>query len=164
MNVWIENIIRYIVLLLLQVLLVNNMQFMGVCSPCIYLLFLLLLPVGLPRWVELIIGFLTGLVMDIFCNTLGIHAAACVLVAYLRPLLIRNMVSENDRLTGTPTRSSFGLSTFVKFVVILVLVHHSALFILLAFSWHNWWVTLLQIVVSSLVSVFIFIGQDFLRR
>lgn len=164
MNNWLENSIRFVIVFLLQVLLVNHMQFLGVCSPCIYILFLLLLPVSLPRWAELIIGALTGLVMDVFCNTLGIHMASCILLSYIRPLILKAMVQEKERLTGTPSSNMLGMSAYIRFVVILVFIHHMALFILLSFSWHNWWITLLQIIVSSLVSIGIFISYDLLKR
>lgn len=164
MNIWLENSIRFVVLLLLQVLLVNNMQFLGICSPCVYILFLLSLPISLPRWAELLIGFAVGLIMDIFCNTLGIHTAACVLLSYIRPLLIGGIVQDKERLIGTPSGQLFGRLTYLKYTAILVFIHHAALFSLLAFSWHNWWLTLLQIIVSSLVSIGIFIGWDFLKR
>ncbi len=160
MNVITENIVRYVVLLLLQVLLINNLQFFGVCNPALYVLCLLALPVKIPRWVELLIGFFTGLLMDIFCNTLGIHAAACTLVGFVRPLLIQHLVADNERLMGTPTRASMGEVAYVKFVVILVLIHHTTIFCLEAFSFHNWWFTLLQIIVSSLVSIGIILGID----
>lgn len=164
MNLWIENILRYLLLFMLQILLINHLQLLGVCHPCIYILFLLALPVSLPRWAELLIGFGTGLIMDIFCDSLGVHAAACTLIAYLRPLIIRKLVQENERITGTPDSGTFGHLTYIKYVVLLTLIHHTAVFCLAAFSWHNWWLTLLQIVVSSIVSIGLILGYDLLRR
>ncbi len=163
MNLIRENIIRYIVLFLLQILLINNLQFWGLCSPALYVLCLFALPVTIPRWVELLIGFFTGLTMDIFCNTLGIHAAACALVAFVRPILIQKLVADNDRLMGTPTSASIGMLTYVKYIVILVSIHHTTIFCLEAFSFHNWWITLLQIIVSSAVSIGIIVGYDAMR-
>ncbi len=164
MNLITENIVRYVVLLLLQVLLFNNLQFFGLCNPAVYVLCLIALPVRLPRWLELLIGFFTGLLMDIFCNTLGIHAAACTLVGFVRPLLIERLVADNDRLMGTPTSGTMGWLAYVKMVVILVVLHHTAVFSLEAFSFHNWWFTLLQIIVSSAVSIGIFLGWDIISK
>ena len=160
----IENIIRFVVVILLQVLLVNNMQFLGICNPCIYILALLALPVTLPRWAELLIGFATGLVMDIFCDSLGAHTAACTLISYIRPLLISRLVQDNDRLTGTPDGDSLGIATYARYVALLTAIHHIVLFSLLAFSWHNWWLTLLQIVFSTAVSIALILGWDLLIR
>lgn len=164
MNIWVENILRYIVLLFLQILLLNNIELLSVCSPCLYVLFLIALPPTLPRWVELLIGFAAGLVLDIFCNTLGVQTAACTLVAYLRPLMIKNMVMDNERLTTTPNSASIGWVTYLQLVVILVLVHHGVMFSLIAFSFHNWWLTLLQTIVSSIVTIAIILGLDVLHR
>ncbi len=164
MNIITENIIRYVVLLLLQILLINNLQFFGLCNPAIYVLCLIALPVSLPRWAELLIGFFTGLLMDIFCNTLGIHAAACTLVSYIRPLLIKGLVADNDRLIGTPTGATMGFTTYLKFVTLLVVIHHTTLFSLEAFSLHNWWITLLQIIFSSAISIGVCVGIDALKK
>jgi len=164
MNQWIENILRFVVLLLLQVLLFNNLQFFGLCTPCVYVLFLIALPPTLPRWVELLIGFAAGFILDIFCNTLGVQTAACTMVAYVRPLLIKNMIQDNERLTDTPSGTSFGRFTYIRIVAILVVLHHTAMFSLLAFSFHNWWMTLIQIVVSSLFTVLVILGLDLLKR
>ncbi len=164
MNIVTENIIRYICLFLLQVLLINNLQFFGLCSPALYVLCLIALPVRLPRWIEMIVGFVTGLVMDIFCNTLGIHAAACTMVSFVRPMLIKGLVPDNDRLIGTPTSNTMSFPIYFKFVTILVVIHHTMVFSLEAFSFHNWWITLLQIIISSVVSIAIFMGLDALKR
>lgn len=164
MKLWLENILRYLLLLILQVLLIDNLQFFGLCHPCVYLLFLLLLPVSLPRWAELLIGFATGFVMDLFCNTLGVHTAACTMVAYLRPLFIRKLVQENERIMGTPNSIVFGMGAYVKMVVLLTVIHHFMVFALATFSLHNWWLTLVQIVLSSAVCIAVFLGYDFLRN
>ncbi len=164
MNLITQNIVRYLVLFLLQILLINNLQFFGLCNPAIYVLCLIALPVGLPRWAELLIGFATGFVMDIFSNTLGIHTAACTFVAYLRPMLLKSLVDDNDRLIGTPTSAAMGLATYLKFITLLVIAHHAVVFSLEAFSFHNWWLTLLQIIISSAVSIALFIGLDALKK
>ncbi|MCM1034275.1 MAG: rod shape-determining protein MreD [Paludibacter sp.] len=164
MNLWIENILRYFVLILLQVLLINNLQLLGLCHPCIYIVILLSLPVSIPRWLELFIGFCTGLCIDIFCNSLGVHAASCTLIAYLRPLCIRKLILENERITSTPNGKSFGRINYIKYVIILTVIHHFAVFSLSAFSFHNWWLTLLQIIVSTTVSVGMILGYDLLKH
>lgn len=164
MNLWTENIVRFVLLLLLQVLLFNNLQLFGLCCPCVYVLFLIALPAGLPRWAELLIGFTAGLILDVFCNTLGVQMSACTLVAYLRPILIKNMIQDNDRIIGTPTGASLGVSVYLKLAAVLVFVHHSVMFSLIAFSLHNWWLTLIQILFSSMLTMLIIFGYDFLKR
>ena len=163
MKIWLENILRFFVLLLLQVLLFNNLQFLGLCIPYIFILFLILLPPTLPRWVEILVGFICGLILDVFTNSLGVQMAACTLVSYLRPLLIMNMIQDNDRLIATPSSITLGRTTFYKIVLILVVLHHTMMFSLIAFSIHNWWITLIQIIVSSLFTTVFIIVYDFLN-
>ena len=76
-----QNIFSFIVLILLQVLVLNNVQFLGFLNPYIYILFILSLPVKFPRWITLILGFVLGLIIDVFSNTIGTHAFATVLIA-----------------------------------------------------------------------------------
>ena len=70
---WTKQIVRYVVIMLLQVLLFDQLQLMGICHPYIYVLCLLMMPITLPRISDMLIGAVVGLVMDIFCNSLGVH-------------------------------------------------------------------------------------------
>ena len=120
MNLWLSNILRFLICVLLQVLVVNNLSISGVCTPFVYILFLIALPARTPRWAELLIGLFTGLVIDIFCDSFGVNMAACVLVAYLRPLLIANMVQEKERLTGTINSQELGMNIYLRLIAILI--------------------------------------------
>ena len=84
----IQNIIRFVVLVLVQVLVLNHVQFLGFVNPYVYVLFILSLPVRTPRWLTLVLSFGLGMAVDAFADTLGLHAFACVLAGFLR------MVSE----------------------------------------------------------------------
>ena len=72
---WTKQIVRYIVVMILQVLLFDRLQLWGVCHPYIYLLCLLMLPITLPHSVQMLIGAAAGLIMDIFCNSIGTSRA-----------------------------------------------------------------------------------------
>ena len=87
------------VLILVQVLVLNNMNLGGYLNPYIYVLFLLLLPANINRSLLLIIAFITGLTIDYFGNTLGLHAAASVFLAFLRPGVI-NLLFRNHEFTS----------------------------------------------------------------
>ncbi|MBQ9339063.1 MAG: hypothetical protein IJS13_01875 [Paludibacteraceae bacterium] len=161
--VWIENIVRLVVLFLLQLLLVNNLYFLGIVHPCVYVFFLLALPAEVNRYWLLVIGFLTGLLMDVFCNSFGAHAAACTLLCFVRPFLLGRLVQEDERLTGTMNVTALGWEVYIKYVVILVLLHHITLFMLEAFSFRLFWLTLLQILLSALLTIVIIFGYEFAR-
>ena len=82
---------RLILLVLAQVVILNNIQFSGYINPFLYIMFIMMLPVRIPKNVVLLAAFLTGLIVDVFSNTMGMHAAACVLMAYARPAVLKLM-------------------------------------------------------------------------
>lgn len=164
MNTVLRNILRFVILILAQVLFVNNLQVLSFCNPQIYIYFLMLLPVALPREWELLIAFGCGLVMDVFSDSLGMHAAVCTLVGYLRPLLIAALVSDHERINGEPGIKTFGMVTFVKYLCILTLIHHTSIFLLEIFSFaHLPWL-MLRIIVSSLVTIAVLLSIELLRQ
>lgn len=162
--IWIKQTGRFLLLLLLQVLLINNLQFLGVCHPYIYIFSLLVMPITLPRWADMLIGGVVGLILDMFCNSLGVHIAACIMLMYVRPYLIGAYVSDRERLTDEIDVRSIGVVNFVKYTILLVLLHHTMVFFLTAWSVQHFWFTLLEVVVSSIVSILLIIGADLLRN
>jgi len=153
-----------VLVVLLQLLLINNLHFMGVCNPCIYILFLIALPADLPRWAELVLATLIGAVMDIASNSPGVHMAACLALSYCRPKLLHNLVPDDDRLIGTLCTRIMDFPAYVRLVVTLTLLHHTILFILLNFTFHAFWLTILQILVSSFVTILLIVGREVLRQ
>lgn len=89
----IRDLLKYtimlVVLVLLQVLLLNNIQFSGYINPYMYVLFILLLPFETPRYLLLLLGFFLGLLVDIFSNTPGFHASATTFLAFCAPIPFR---------------------------------------------------------------------------
>lgn len=152
-SVLFKNIIRFILLILVQVFVLNNMNLGGYVNPYIYVLFILLLPVNMNKSILLILAFLTGLTIDYFGNTLGLHAAATVLLAFARPGVI-NMFFQNIEFVGDeePGLNKIGLNGFLRYTFVLVLIHHSMLFILEVFSLNDFLFTIYRILLSSLVS------------
>ncbi len=145
---WIRQIVRFVILLAVQVLLVNNLQFLGVCHPYIYILSLLLLPPVLPRWADMLIGAAVGLAVDVFCNSPGVHTAACVLVMFLRPRLVNMYVADLDRFDKEISIAAIGALNFVQYASVLILLHHATVFFLTAWSVQHFWFTLLEVVAS----------------
>ena len=160
---WTKQIGRYILVMLLQVLLLDQLQLLGVCHPYIYILCLLMMPVTLPHNVDMIIGALVGVVMDIFCNSLGVHTAACILIMFIRPYIISSMVNDIDRLNEAISMHVLGVENMIKYVLILVFVHHAVVFLLAAWSWSHIGFVLIETIVSGIISSFIIIGYNILR-
>ena len=157
---WTKQFGRYIIVMLLQVLLFDQLQLWGACHPYIYVLCLLMMPITLTHSLSMIIGAVAGLVMDIFCNSLGVHMAACILIMFIRPYLIGAIVNDKDRLNEQISLRSIGMEALIKYVVILVLVHHLTVFSLAAWSWSHMGFVLLETLISSIVTILIIIGYD----
>ena len=162
-NSWLKQFGRYIVIMLLQVFLFDRLQFFGLCHPYIYVLCLLMMPITLRPSVDLCIGAGVGLMMDIFCNSLGIHMAACVLIMFIRRYLLGFFVNERDRLNEQISLRAIGLIALLEYTVILVLLHHGLIFLLSAWSWHYIGMVILETLISSIVTISVIIGFNALR-
>ena len=160
----IKVIIQWIVVFMLQILLFNNLQMWGLCQPQVYVLCLLMMPIVLPRWADMLIGFAVGLLMDMLCNSIGVHTAACVFLMYLRQPLIALLVQEHERLTGEISWLTVSHDAFVKYVVILVSLHQAAVSILAAWSFQHFWLTLLQIIISAGLNIGLILGYNIIRK
>ncbi len=158
MPIVLSNIFRFILLVLFQVLVLNNIQFLGYINPYLYILFIIALPVRTPRWFSLILAFAIGLTIDIFSNTLGIHAFATVLIAFLRNGLIKIFTSIEEGSNPTPSFYTFGVGAYIKYVVLFVFIHHSILFYLEAFSFAHFWIISAKIILSSLLTILLILG------
>jgi rod shape-determining protein MreD len=161
---WIRQIVRLVVVVLLQVLLFDHLQIAGWGLPMVYVLFLMNLPVQVPRWAEMLIGAMVGLVFDVWHSSLGVNMAACVAFCYLRPILLGNLIQDLERVKGEVCSASIGRVEYVKSLAILTVVHHFLVFSLESWSWHNWWIVLLQTLLSSVLTILIIMGYDIFKQ
>ena len=160
---WTKQLGRYVVVMLLQVLLFDQLQLWGVCHPYIYILCLMMMPITLPHSVDMIIGAAAGLIMDIFCNSLGIHSAACILLMFIRPYVLGALVNDKDRLNEQIHLRALGLEALIKYAVILVFVHHVVIFGMAAWSWQHIGFVLTETLVSGSITCLIIIGYNMLK-
>lgn len=164
MIVFLQNIVRFILLVTIQVLALNNVQFLGYINPYIYILFIFSLPVQLNRHVTLLLGFVLGIIIDMFTNTPGMHAFATVLISFLRSGTIRIFTSLEEGSNPTPSFYTFGVAAYIKYVTTLVVIHHAALFILEAFSLTDIKLVFIKILLNSAVTIFIILGIQSFRK
>lgn len=148
------NIARFVLLLAAQILIFNNVNFLGYINPYPYLLFIILYPVNGNKFGLLAASFFLGIIMDMFCNSGGVHAAACVILAYYRPYIFKfsfglsyeyQTVKINDVLS--PERFSF--------ILISVVIHHLILFLLEVFHLTFLWEIVLKTILSTLCTILI---------
>ncbi|NLR61703.1 rod shape-determining protein MreD [Chitinophaga polysaccharea] len=164
MSILLRNIIRFVLLLLIQVFVLNEILLHQLVSPYLYMLFILALPFNLPRPVLMLMGLLMGLSLDMFMNTPGMHAAACVFIAYLRPFIINILSPQGgfETTQKTPSMTSMGVSQFLIYAAILVLLHHTVFFSLEVFGTGNLLYLIMKIVFSSLASLFLIVLYELL--
>mgnify|MGYP003445706823 FL=1 len=160
----IKEIGRLLLLFALQVLLFDHLHVGHWGIAMVYILFLLNLPVRIPRWAEMLIGLLVGLMMDIWHSSLGIHIAACVALSFARPLLLNQAVQDVERIKDNMSFQTIGRIEYTKCVVILTILHHFIVFTLESWNLAFWWIILLQTIVSSIMTLCFILGHEYLKR
>jgi len=152
-------ILAFCLLVLLQVMVFNQITFLGYATPYIYIYFVLKYPIGMNPNIRILAGFLLGFIIDIFCNTAGINAAAITLVAFLSPYLHQLFFIKDDNENQIPSLASQGIP-FIKFVVLMIFIHHATLYIIESFSFFNLKLILLRIVCSTILTSILIIGFE----
>lgn len=132
----INSILRFVVLILAQAVVFNNINFFGFINPYPYILFILLYPVNNNRTLFIFLSFMLGLFVDLFSDSGGINAAACVTIAFIRPAVLKftfGMIYEHQTIR-------FGNTEFgnrVIYFTILTTIHHLILFSMEVFNLWN---------------------------
>ena len=139
-----------------QVFLLKNITLYNLSTPYLYILFVLLLPFEVPNILLFVLAFIMGITIDAFYDTPGLHAAACVLLAFVRILFISITVQkEGFDNEPEPTLSIMGFRWFFTYALVLTLFHHFFLFSLEAFDFSELQYTLSRVLLSSIFTVFL---------
>jgi hypothetical protein len=129
----VKNTIRFIIFILIQVFVLFQIKPLHhFVVPYLYYVYILWLPFNTNRLSLTGIGFLLGLVLDYFTKTPGLHAAACTMIAFLRPYVINVLISRDgsEQNFRDPSASSMGWAPYITYIVIFTLLHHSYLVLL----------------------------------
>ncbi|WP_196892318.1 rod shape-determining protein MreD [Aureivirga marina] len=156
-NLILINVLRFFVLILLQVLVFNSFEFLRFLNPAIYILFVFLFPIRKDRTIFLVSSFFLGLFIDFFSNSGGINAASILLIAYLRIYVI-NFLHRNrefDFVLFHPRSLSFG--KMVSYVGILTFIHQFVFYLLSNFSFHNFLNLLTKITISTIFTTILLV-------
>jgi len=161
-----KNIGRFTVLVLLQVLIVKNINLGRYFIFFPYVLFILLLPFNTPKPLTLVLAFVLGLSIDMFYDTQGMHASACLTMAFVRSIVLELFAPRegyDEQLK--PTITYMGVGWFSSYAVILILIHHFVLFYIEAFTFHEFFRTLLRVLGSTVATFgFIYLMQFLFYR
>lgn len=168
MSLLFKNIIRFIIIMFIQVFVLNKIpplhQFI---VPYFYFVFILWLPFKMGRIALLLISFSVGTVTDMFFKTPGLHAAACVLIAFVRPFLINLLLPKEATDWGNeePSKKTMGAVPYATFLIILTLMHHFYLILLEWMQFGSFLYFIGKLVATTLISLFLIMITDlFLNR
>ncbi len=168
MSLGFKNIIRFIFIMFIQVFVLSRIpplhQFI---VPYFYFAFILWLPFKTGRAALLFISFAVGMVADMFFKTPGLHAAACVLIAYVRPFLINLLLPKEATDWGNeePSKKTLGAVPYATYLVILTLLHHFYLILLEWMQFGSFLYFIGKLFATSLVSLLLIMITDlFLNR
>ncbi len=156
MNNILKNSIRFVLFLLIQIIILNEVpplhQFI---TPYLYFTFLLWLPFGTNRLTLTILGFILGYSLDIFTNTPGLHAAAATLVGYVRPTILNLLLAQetSEEVTKEPSVGTMGWGPFLIYVFLLTFIHHFYLVLLEWLQFGNFTYFIGKVIATSLMSV-----------
>ncbi len=155
-KILLENALRFIILILAQVFLFKNFAYYNLAVPFPYILFILLLPIRISNVPLFLLAAICGLTVDVFYDTLGVHTAACVTLAWMRVIFLNiTLQPEDHEAMATPGTSEMSFRWFFIYVFTLTFVHHFVLFFLEAFSLRHFLSTLSSIFFSCIFTVII---------
>ncbi|WP_243346296.1 rod shape-determining protein MreD [Parabacteroides sp. FAFU027] len=137
----ISTILRYtfsfLALILVQVMILNNFQILGLATAYLYIYFIITLPANTKRSLVYTLGFIMGLLVDIFCNTPGMHTLAVLFTAALRQPVLVLYFNREELESSIPNARYLGMWRFIRYAVTLVIIHHVFLFLIEAFALFN---------------------------
>ena len=165
MSTLVKNILRFILLILIQFFVLDRVHLNYVVTPYIYILFVFWMPFKFSRSLQMIIAFLLGFTLDSFRHNPGFHASACVLIAYLRPFLINILIPHEGADTNyeePSLKSMGGLMPYMVYAGLLTLIHNSWLFFLEALQFGSFWEFIIKTFFSTLISLVLIIITELL--
>ncbi len=151
-SVTFNSIIRFVILVLVQGLVLNHINFLGYINPYPYILFIALFPINNNRTLFIFLSFLLGLCVDFFTDTGGIHAAACVTVAYIRPPILKfsfGTIYDNQTIKF----NQIEIGNRMVYFSILAAIHHLILFSLEVFNTSDIILILKKTLFSSIFTI-----------
>lgn len=165
MSKLVKNIVRFILFILVQVFVLNQIPPLHhLINPYIYFLFILWLPFKIGRRTAMFLALLLGLTLDYFTKTPGLHAAPCLLIAYLRPFLINILITQEGAEANyeEPSIQSMGFASYFVYVIVLIILHHTFLFLLEALQFAGLWYFLGKTLLSSAISLLLVLITELL--
>jgi len=151
------NIVRFIVLVFLQVLILNNINLAGFINPYLYIIFILLYPLDGNKGLLIFLSFLLGLSIDIFEDSGGVHAAACAFIAYIRPVVLKYSFGVSYEYNSVKIRKADPMER-LTYIASLVFMHHFVMFALEIFNVDHIFLLLKSTLFSGIFSIILIVS------
>lgn len=152
-NIWVKNIVRFLLVMALQLFVLNEVELHGFINPYLFIVIILLLPLNMNRAALLLASFVVGLTIDAYSNMLGMHAAACTFLGFVRPYVLRFTQPRNGyEDIVEPNDNQLNLSWFLLYTVVCVSLHHLVYFFIEAGSFNMPLLTLTRIIANIAIS------------
>ena len=162
-RVSILQIISFFVYLFYQVLILQNVVLFHTAFCFLYVAYLLLLPVETNPLTLMGIGFAMGFAVDLFYDSLGLHALSCVFIMYIRNYWLNNLTPQGGYDSNdSPTLALNGLQWFLVYAGPLVFLHHTVLFFAEVGGFSMFWFTLWKVITSTLFTLLVILIAQFL--
>ncbi len=153
--------------LLIQIIILNEVPPLHkFITPYIYFLFLLWLPLGISRLSTTLLGFVLGYTLDLFMNTPGLHAAACLLIGYIRPTILNLLLAQeaSEEINKEPSIGTMGWGPYTFYLFILTFIHHFYLVLLEWLQFGNFTYFLGKVFATSLMSILLIISVELIMN
>ena len=151
------NIVRFILLVFLQVLLLNNINLAGYINPYVYILFIVLYPLDGNKGLLIFLSFLLGLSIDIFEDSGGVHAAASAFIAYIRPVVLKYSFGVSYEYNSIKIKKADPMER-LTYIASLVFMHHFVMFSLEIFSFKHILLLLKSTLFSGLFTIIVVVS------
>jgi len=162
-NSFFKYSLYFVLYVLIQVLIFNNVLFLDFINPYLYILFIITLPSTFTRDATLLIGFLMGLVIDMFSGTPGFNAFATVLIAYIKPFFQKTFGPREEHDFLIPSSKTYGAAMFLQYAGYLVLIHHFTFFLIEAGSITHLGNVLIKTICSFIFTMLLIAGIEFFK-
>lgn len=161
----VSQVLIFVFYLLLQIFFVRQLVLFDYAFCFVYVASIILLPFEINKMTLILLGFVAGITVDIFYNTIGANAASMTLIAFVRPAVIGVLAPQrgyDER--QTLSLNSMGLSWFITYATTLIFIHHFVLFLLEASDWELFFPVMLKVICSTIFTTIIVVIIQFFRR
>ncbi len=155
--------VSFFIYVLAQVMLLKNLVLFNTGFCFLYVAFILLLPIETNMLLLMLLGFVMGFAIDIFYNSLGLHALTLVFISYIRNYWLGVITPQGGYDAGAiPTMKTFGLQWFLVYTMPLVFIHHLTLFLVESAGFALFWYSMLKTITSLLFTMTIIVVLQYL--